>query len=913
MFAAPSISASKAHSHALLLLLLNICTSVIGEDVLSVHYPFGFFHDPEALQRAFDLKTYRSLMAYKTVSYHFGVIRRCCSRYAGTVLRLSIFLAFSYIFYYNSLSTCLNRRWSSSFILDMCDISPHFSPLNRERLSITHTQKSYTLCLNARKLPTCSMLERLPTYGPPVLIYFCLIFFDLVLAIWDRIRSRIQKLQGFYPVTIPVYPVETSLYRYREMADSYPAVAPFSPEATSPRIEYRCPTHWQLNYVAVQSKTCSIFGCVEIEADFLFNYHSSCRWAYYLSPVQCEILRDFYALEDGYRTFLYRKGRPLSAYMYYFRRAKQYAESILGPPSTAISIFIGFLLVDLPLELNWLGLKIGRIIRFIAIQTEIWYTCFYALLRNAWMSLDSVAQNISKSGNTRIVFLSVSLCGHYLCFIAIPTVWREIRCSSSNLDSHPFGRNVTTGVYIWSTSYFVSDQLQRGIHYYRVFADRDLTQSETYWIPSMCPPVNPANIFDYEPPKNIVSTWVYPVLCICVPSYSFAERLHHIALVVLIIGPGTSKDLDWFGIWALNMVLRLTGINPLLCDWLSLCSIGCSFSSYCPHLSFSCSQIGYRFLKGSIKNLPRLPRTGLRLLRGLLGGILWGPSGILRYESKVSGQINSIFVSAFPDYGSELDIVSETFVKRHGLNVNRSISKLIRLPNGTATKTAGTVLVNFKFDNEGRIYRRVFNVMQSPLHDVILGSPFLKLTKTLTRNSQRLKKKVVFCMPKMNLLRLLGSPKERLHGLVNGFGVAASPDTGAQVNVISKAFAKRIGANIKMDNKHKSALQFVDGSCAMTSGMVTGVEWKFARSSADNGACKIDFHVLDGLSCDVILSERLLSDTRAFELFQDCFRTCSDDEECIEVGMIDWKDPKTTSAQGELFRFCHRTFRNATS
>lgn len=193
--------------------------------------------------------------------------------------------------------------------------------------------------------------------------------------------------------------------------------------------------------------------------------------------------------------------------------------------------------------------------------------------------------------------------------------------------------------------------------------------------------------------------------------------------------------------------------------------------------------------------------------------------------------------------------------------------------------------VDFGFTEEKGLYQRLFHVMKRPIHDVILGNSFLRLTETLTSYSHRLREKWISCSPLAYRLRLLGSPKDRINGSLNGLAVSASPDTGAQINVISRSLAERLGFIVLEDEGHRTTLEFVNGSCGRTAGMVQNVEWRFGDSGTGLGH-KWDFHVLDGLTCDLVLGSDLLFATKAFEKFGECFQTIEDEKTDAEVGLI---------------------------
>jgi hypothetical protein len=245
--------------------------------------------------------------------------------------------------------------------------------------------------------------------------------------------------------------------------------------------------------------------------------------------------------------------------------------------------------------------------------------------------------------------------------------------------------------------------------------------------------------------------------------------------------------------------------------------------------------------------------------------LFWPDPG--RREWFVLGSLSGIRVSAIPDTGSDLDIVSVNFVKRHGITIDSASQRSIQLPNGKTIST-GAVSLPFVFEGETSTFSRVFTVMPNCLHDVILSNSFLQTTETLTKFSQRLRCKFV---PSLNVprLRLLGTPKHRIWGSINGRTVAAIPDTGSDVMLMSKRYARKLGLNISKGAVHKSCLEFADGTLANTFGMVFGVEWRFGKQGSASQYC--DFHVMEDLPYKVILSNDFLFKSKAFSKFKDFF------------------------------------------
>lgn len=245
--------------------------------------------------------------------------------------------------------------------------------------------------------------------------------------------------------------------------------------------------------------------------------------------------------------------------------------------------------------------------------------------------------------------------------------------------------------------------------------------------------------------------------------------------------------------------------------------------------------------------------------------LLWPDMG--REEYIVPGSLSGFRVSAIPDTGSDLDIVSFDFVRRHGIKIHSSCAQNIRLPNGM-TRSIGSISLPFSFDGEESPVHRVFTVLPNCLHDVILSNTFLKTTETLTRFTQRLKTQVVPLLHGPRL-RLLGTPKQRIWGSINGHTVGAIPDTGSDVMLMSKRYAKKLRLDIRREASDKTRLEFADGTLADTYGMVFGVEWRFGGKTSTPRFC--DFHIMDDLPYKVILSNNFLFKSRAFSQYKDFF------------------------------------------
>ncbi|KAK5164484.1 uncharacterized protein LTR77_009690 [Saxophila tyrrhenica] len=118
-------------------------------------------------------------------------------------------------------------------------------------------------------------------------------------------------------------------------------------------------------------------------------------------------------------------------------------------------------------------------------------------------------------------------------------------------------------------------------------------------------------------------------------------------------------------------------------------------------------------------------------------------------------------------------------------------------------------------------------------------------------------------------VRYLGAPQQLVSGSLEGKPVYALPDTGSDLMLISEAYATSNGFVIDTAFEHQKDLQFADGSSGRTSGVVHNLKWSYDDSKEE--VSKVDFYVLDGLECDVLLSYDLLGETQAYTKHESTF------------------------------------------
>ena len=155
-------------------------------------------------------------------------------------------------------------------------------------------------------------------------------------------------------------------------------------------------------------------------------------------------------------------------------------------------------------------------------------------------------------------------------------------------------------------------------------------------------------------------------------------------------------------------------------------------------------------------------------------------------------------------------------------------------------------------------------IFPGAVHSLVLGSPFLKLSKTLTTFRHRIKSRLSSAFHRIRL-RLMGFEQQRLWGLLNDHPILAVPDTGSDVMLVSRKYAKETGLAVDWDYA-KLEVEYADGSTDWTSGVARNVQW-----TVGDKTILCDFHVLDSLNVDVVLSNDYLFDMDVFAEHQEHF------------------------------------------
>jgi hypothetical protein len=251
-------------------------------------------------------------------------------------------------------------------------------------------------------------------------------------------------------------------------------------------------------------------------------------------------------------------------------------------------------------------------------------------------------------------------------------------------------------------------------------------------------------------------------------------------------------------------------------------------------------------------------------------------------EPVIQGFCNNTAVMFFPDTQSAHDIMSHDYAKRNHFKIDSSTAGKLRTAAGALVKTLGTVTRPVRFANESETYTRKFHVLPKCVHNIILGSPFLRMTQTftdITKFRQRVVKKLRG-LSSSHRVCFTASSQEVLAGWANGQSVLTLPDTGSDICLMSLKYAQERGYHVDTDPRHRELLRLVDGSEAETFGRVEGFEWKF--DSSDTQVHSPEIYVLENLQTDLLLSYGFLDDSEAFSTHQELFIGREPDNERID-------------------------------
>lgn len=173
------------------------------------------------------------------------------------------------------------------------------------------------------------------------------------------------------------------------------------------------------------------------------------------------------------------------------------------------------------------------------------------------------------------------------------------------------------------------------------------------------------------------------------------------------------------------------------------------------------------------------------------------PRSSPQYTYEVSGLLNEQPSSAFPDTGSDQNLLSRDYARRNNIAIvpDGNGTTHIKSADGRLIPTIGTAQVSWSFDDSPHEkHMLVFHVLEQCVHDVLLGHPFLLETNTTTLN--RIKRynatssNSAGAVYDIHAASGLRPGQCTIDGHLAGEAIKTLGGTGAQVNIMSLAYAQ---------------------------------------------------------------------------------------------------------------------------
>ena len=265
-----------------------------------------------------------------------------------------------------------------------------------------------------------------------------------------------------------------------------------------------------------------------------------------------------------------------------------------------------------------------------------------------------------------------------------------------------------------------------------------------------------------------------------------------------------------------------------------------------------------------------------------------GPMMISRCQMELPMIIhNGTRVATRPDSGSEENIILADLVKSLGIDIDSSpeSQKEFRIANGKTVKATGHVVIDCSFEKDHLDkFPCLFFVFTTLISPIIMGMAFLAKTETLDKHRYRLQPRSTPPRTRFQLCSL-DCPRQKICCLADGKPALANADTGSEIDLLSKDYVNKRGFDINFVENSSSEIQFADGTISRLLGKT---HISFALDRKSNHPYMMEFYILDGLTCDILLGEDFLEQVSAFETYQDAFTTVYDDEDLREVNTIRW-------------------------
>ena len=249
--------------------------------------------------------------------------------------------------------------------------------------------------------------------------------------------------------------------------------------------------------------------------------------------------------------------------------------------------------------------------------------------------------------------------------------------------------------------------------------------------------------------------------------------------------------------------------------------------------------------------------------------------------------INGIQHSSIADTGAAENIMDLETVHKLGLPLSTRPESILKfsLCDGRVVRSIGKTVAQVTFSKgKPTPTQCFFYVLEKCAVPLIMGKKFLESTQTLTKYKHRLQERLA-SLGRFSRILEIGSSSQRLSCFLDGKDVLVNPDSGSEINVMSLAFAMKHGY-YRQKSTRLGRIVLGDGSEAETAGEVTA---SVVLGNRYGKSYQEVFHILPGLSSDILLGEEILYESDAFSQFAEYFTNADSELNLFDLNVLRWK------------------------